>query len=372
MDSKSEALIDDCIDKLYMSLTDPASLPGVVDSLRQCFDATAATYFSSTHGGRILNFAHCGHDADIQQRYVSYYAEIDPNRSSFLGARPGQWMADDSLLDSRTTPGPEYVNDFARHAGLRYIRGGKVFEDEQRISFFSVQRPQDARPFGPEALSLLELIYPHLKRYSRIIGELGDTFPSLAMEAAATDILGVAVCIVDSTGKVHFQNRAAEALLTTSDDVCIRGGRLFSCDPDVSSRLFQAILLATQLPRKGSAFCAGPKSCGITRLQVRVLPLADHHPLSRFGHNRFALLFLAAGPGSRHPNEMRNLFGATQSETELIELLSRGLTPAECAERRQVSINTIRTQLASLLAKTGTRSQAQLVALVMSLPALRL
>jgi DNA-binding CsgD family transcriptional regulator len=107
-------------------------------------------------------------------------------------------------------------------------------------------------------------------------------------------------------------------------------------------------------------------------LQVRVLPLADHHPLSRFGHNRFALLFLAAGPGSRHPDELRHLFGATQRETELIELLLRGLTPAECAEQRQISINTIRTQLASLLAKTGTRFQAELVSVVMSLPALRM
>jgi DNA-binding CsgD family transcriptional regulator len=40
------------------------------------------------------------------------------------------------------------------------------------------------------------------------------------------------------------------------------------------------------------------------------------------------------------------------------------------AEERGLSIETVRTQLKSVLAKTGTRSQSQLIATLMALPAI--
>jgi len=56
------------------------------------------------------------------------------------------------------------------------------------------------------------------------------------------------------------------------------------------------------------------------------------------------------------------------SEARLASLLARGSSLAEAAERLEVSINTVRTQIKNLFAKTNTSRQAQLAALLAKLP----
>lgn len=59
------------------------------------------------------------------------------------------------------------------------------------------------------------------------------------------------------------------------------------------------------------------------------------------------------------------LYGLTPAEAALLPLLLQGLTPREMADAQGVKLPTVRTQLASLFAKTGTRRQAELAQRVM-------
>ncbi|WP_245420446.1 MULTISPECIES: helix-turn-helix transcriptional regulator [unclassified Mesorhizobium] len=65
-----------------------------------------------------------------------------------------------------------------------------------------------------------------------------------------------------------------------------------------------------------------------------------------------------------NPQTLQKMFGLTGAETHLALRLARGDAPLEIAERTRLSRTTIRTQLASLFAKTETRRQAELVALL--------
>src|SRR3989344_5707147 len=49
------------------------------------------------------------------------------------------------------------------------------------------------------------------------------------------------------------------------------------------------------------------------------------------------------------------LYGLTPAEAALLPLLLQGMTPREMADNRHVKMPTVRSQLASLYAKTGTR-----------------
>ena len=62
------------------------------------------------------------------------------------------------------------------------------------------------------------------------------------------------------------------------------------------------------------------------------------------------------------------LFGLTQAESSLAADLLSGLDLREIAERRGRSVNTVRTHLASLMAKTDVNRQSELVRLLASLP----
>ena len=66
------------------------------------------------------------------------------------------------------------------------------------------------------------------------------------------------------------------------------------------------------------------------------------------------------------PEVLEDLYQLTHSEAELVRLLAAGLSLDEAAEGRGVSLNTARSHLKHVFAKTGTSRQGELVRLVIS------
>jgi DNA-binding CsgD family transcriptional regulator len=64
------------------------------------------------------------------------------------------------------------------------------------------------------------------------------------------------------------------------------------------------------------------------------------------------------------PAALQTMFGLTAAEAQLALAIARGETPAGVARTRGVALATVRSQLASVLGKTQTRRQAELVALL--------
>jgi DNA-binding CsgD family transcriptional regulator len=61
---------------------------------------------------------------------------------------------------------------------------------------------------------------------------------------------------------------------------------------------------------------------------------------------------------------MRRRFRFTQTQARLAEMLCKGMRPTHAAEALGVKISTIRTHVGQMYEKTGTNTQAQLVALL--------
>jgi DNA-binding CsgD family transcriptional regulator len=61
---------------------------------------------------------------------------------------------------------------------------------------------------------------------------------------------------------------------------------------------------------------------------------------------------------------MRRRFRFTRTQARLAEMLCQGMRPASAAEALGVKISTVRTHVGEMYEKTGTHSQAQLVALL--------
>lgn len=67
-------------------------------------------------------------------------------------------------------------------------------------------------------------------------------------------------------------------------------------------------------------------------------------------------------------DRLAEMFQFTAAETRLAEHLVQGLRLEEIAQKRSVSINTIKTQLRSMFAKTETRRQTELISLLLKGP----
>ena len=84
-------------------------------------------------------------------------------------------------------------------------------------------------------------------------------------------------------------------------------------------------------------------------------------------------LILVTDPvsGARPPLEaLAAIYGFTPSETALASLLVEGHTLKETAGRLGVTMNTVKTHLKQLFAKTNTGRQADLIRLVLQFPPL--
>ena len=61
---------------------------------------------------------------------------------------------------------------------------------------------------------------------------------------------------------------------------------------------------------------------------------------------------------------LQKLFGLTSAEARLAREIARGLSAGEAAEALGVKMATVRSQMAQIFAKTGTKRQGELVALL--------
>ena len=99
-----------------------------------------------------------------------------------------------------------------------------------------------------------------------------------------------------------------------------------------------------------------------------VVPIVASGPMDE---RRAAIWILNTEPQLPDEDLLAALFRLSRAEARLAIGLLKGLSAAECAVQAGVGVATIRSQLHSIFSKTGVRRQAQLVALLSRVPALR-
>jgi len=118
------------------------------------------------------------------------------------------------------------------------------------------------------------------------------------------------------------------------------------------------------ISRAGAHIPAGSMSWLATSTKEGFTVLVNQIPnVSSNETSTIILLDLDAHP-EPSPRTLQRLFGLTVAETQLAVELARGHNLLDIACSRRLSRTTIRSQLAALFAKTQTRRQADLIALL--------
>jgi len=178
-----------------------------------------------------------------------------------------------------------------------------------------------------------------------------------AMPPSILDTIGVPIFVVERDAHLRYANAAGEAVLSHGEPLRIIDNVL-SADylPD-SQRLKTAI---------ANSFAAGESQVVMMKDSgARQPPIAVIVPM-RNGAEIQALVFLRQTAPSTVAlvNSLRQLFRLSPAEASIAIALATGADLQEIAEERSVKLNTLRSQIASIMAKTNTRRQAELVALV--------
>jgi DNA-binding CsgD family transcriptional regulator len=171
------------------------------------------------------------------------------------------------------------------------------------------------------------------------------------------------VIMTDRQAQLLYTNRQAHELLARRRGLRVSMGRLSATNPKCAARLREAI-----------RFCAQAKCSEELPLGVAVsIPQTDAphiaawvHPAGGMrtdGKEQAAAIFVRGAADVFSDEVFAAMFGATQGEIRVLKLLLTGLSVQDICAKLGLSRNTVRTHVKSLFAKTGTRRQAELVAL---------
>ena len=184
--------------------------------------------------------------------------------------------------------------------------------------------------------------------------------------------LPLGVLGLDRTGRVVTQNHAAQSMLGRGDGLFLRRGHLVAARAAESTGLHRLVLDACR--RNGDGLRAGgalevsrmsssrPFGVLVTPLQAGGLPRVNGLPAA------VAFITDPDNQAQTWRELLHRLYGLTAGETEVALLALGGKSITEVAELRGVTHNTVRTHLKQVFSKTGARSQADLVRLLLSGP----
>ena len=233
--------------------------------------------------------------------------------------------------------------------------------------------------FTPEQFARLRAATPWVRSLMRAQRRLQQAQRHTSALERALDQLPLGVMHVNRRGDLRYLNEHARVWLGIQDACRIlqRGAQGWQArQPQQLGQIHPALVpllgasLTTQTPVSARL---QPQHAGApARLVALAAPLrgAGAGPEAGEPLAQFVLVLETPPHAGATVSVCSALYGLTPAEAALLPLLLQGMTPREMADNRQVKMPTVRSQLASLYAKTGTRGQAELAQRVLRVAAL--
>ena len=175
-----------------------------------------------------------------------------------------------------------------------------------------------------------------------------------------------AVVVCDGTSRVLVCNGTAKALLRRPDGISLKADRISIADGAARQRFLSILKGPSTASTEAALLVPRPSRQASYQMVLR--------PVGRASATSAASAWWSiaiSDPDHIPAHSLRmiaRLYGLTAAETRLAQHLMLGATVNEVATATGVSVCTIRSQLRSLLIKTGSRRQAELVRILSAVP----
>jgi DNA-binding CsgD family transcriptional regulator/PAS domain-containing protein len=365
---------------LYETLLDGVGITQALDALAQRIGASShAVHLIRYRGAQPLASISSGRGGvagPALEAYARYWVRHDP--WARLGAQLpagvydfAEYVTPEALRRSRIW------NEWGRpNEGGFHVLGVPLQRDGDRVGGVYFHRREREAPYGPAERAVLAALFPHLGRLLAVEARLGGVraAPDTAL-GAALEALPDGVALLDTQRRLVFANAALRAFAAARDGLALaaEGG---IAAPGAATQLaveraVTAALAALDgriglLPEAGRV--ALPRPSGGAFI-LRALPIRRASGQGPGGFRGVMLLVAESAPRARPGAALLGkLYALTPAEAALAAALGAGRSPKEHAARRGISPETVKTQLAALRRKTGTRRISELTALLARLP----
>lgn len=365
------------VQRIYDAAMEPQEWPVCLDAVRDLVGGSHAVFTTTTPDG--VRLATCSR-MDVRQHADRCDRIL---HSDFWAEQMQRFPAGTARTQSSMVPVQDYERTDFYQQLIRPIGGGLAavavpWRGPSGWSAVRVCRPLHERDFGPEELSRLQALVPHLAKAGKLNRRLASVDPRATGALAAIDALGLGLILLDRHGRPVYRNERAEAVIAARDGLLADAYGIATTLPAQTRTLHQAITAAMLL-------AGGPDTAdaALNRTAAAMLRI----PVSRRPPNGPLILTVVPAPtGRADPGEpgavavlisdpdcrsridtagLATAYGLTRRESHLAALIADGFGPAEAAETLGISIGTARHYLKQVFEKTETHRQAELVRLLL-------
>lgn len=328
----------------------------VLEGFRQVVGGDSASFMMFDAGDRLLQLEQQGVDAQAEREYVEHFHAQDPLMKQLRGVPAGAWLdTAEAFTPDRLSRQAFYVDYMSRHR-MRQLVGVVLDNTPQRRASMSVQRSQASG--GLRAL----VERPEARRFTTALQQAVDRLQQRSAQAwfsaeAAFSAFGEALLLATPAGMVLQLSPRAHLWLGGGAALLLRSGRLLHPDPRWQAMLARALREAAD--GTAPAVLMLPNAQGVVdRLE---LTRADR-PLSLAGEVLVLVrVCRVRGAAAVAPGLLAAAFGLTPAEARVLAALMVGTRPKDLAAAHQVSLSTVRTQIAALMDKMDCARQADLL-----------
>ncbi len=226
--------------------------------------------------------------------------------------------------------------------------------------------------FDDVARARMALLLPHLSRALAVMLRLRRAEHQAAASAGALDALSCGVALLDRQGRVVHANQRAESIWRATDGLRRDAMRHLAIDGAAARRAWQAALQAT-LDGAGrvahfSEALNVPRSSGSGSYLLQLSRLSVGDRFGPLAGDACVIVFITDSERRQEPDAavLMRLYGLSAAEARTAQALAGGARLADAAVAVDLSVNTLKTQLKQIYAKTGCASRAELTRLLLS------
>ena len=356
------------IEEIYDAATDDECLDRLALSLAQKLGARSGVLHWRHLENDIGGISMSGYFSEEQMAdYDRHFADCDLWAEALASSNTANrvWNAE-QLVPARTYERSRIFNEWIRAWGDDSFHCiGAGIRTNALVADIGFHRAQSQEAFDEQSVVQLRQCVAHLERMMTIRSRVQAAERAQASQAGALDAIGYGLFTLRPDGRVLHCNHAAEIIVQRADGLVLKGGRLAGANPADQKSLLAAFerALAPSHP-EASALRIARRGGG----QYEVSIVSVHAGLA--GRQLMVTVTDPDGKDASLAARLRTLYALSASEADVAIRISEGASLAQLAEERRTAIGTIRNQTKAVSEKLGCGRQAEIVALVKSLPPL--
>jgi DNA-binding CsgD family transcriptional regulator len=363
---RGEPMALGAVSKLYAAALAHEDWSAVLDEIRDAF--AGQHVLLSTHDfstGQVPFFASAGLEEQHCERILS--EEAWHMASPIFGAiRPGAALPRGALASDSEFARSAFYNEILRPARGFHSVGAFVRGPGSLMANINICRPAYAAAYDAPDAAALQAMLPHVAMALEVQARMTAADDRSRSLEGLLDRFAVAALVSGPSARPRFLNARAETLLAAADGLALSPDGLVAATPELTHALRAGI--ARVAASNGDGRIAAVR-LSLQRPSLRPALRVALTPAGRLDPNGAAtgsVAVLVNEPDAPPPIDkaaLTDTFHLTRREADVACLLAGGADISAIAAALDLGIGTVRSHLKHLFQKTGTSSQAALVAL---------